>query len=185
MVISLTQGRPYEIRLINSDRVKHFFRAPEFFKAIAIESATVGGREVTEACPDLIVIEAEETAEIRFVAVRDGHYDFKDSENIISFGGGAIGVIAIEFREAFTVGSLNPVVIDVPEPAETSAPMAPMEKAPSGNPFDFFEPAPDDAGKAAPGAESNPFAAVEPAPAPEAEPDPFAALESDRLLPLE
>ena len=171
MIIPLTQGRPYEFRLVNSDEEKHVFRAPDFFKAIAIESATVGGRELTEGCPKYIVMEAAETAEIRFVAVRDGHYDFKDSMLPISYGSKAIGVIAIDFREAFTIGSLNPVVIDIPESDETTAPSAPMKQAPSGNPFDSFEPAP------APEAAPNPFDSFEPAPAPEAAPKPFDSFE--------
>ena len=120
MVVTLTQGRPYVMRLLNMDRTSHAFRAPEFFKAIAMESATVGGRELTEACPKHVVLESEETAEIRFVAVRDGHYDFKDSTLPFTFGGGAIGVIAIEYREAFTI-SLNDFWILIPWPASSTA----------------------------------------------------------------
>ena len=150
IVVTLTQNRPYVLRLENADRVSHVFRAPDFFRAIAIESATVGGQELTEACPKRIILEAEESAELRFVAIRDGHYDYKDAPFPVTFGGGAIGVISIEPRGDYTVGSLNPVKIEEPAPATTSTPATPVKTAPSDNPFDTYEPPADDAGKGRP-----------------------------------
>ena len=182
MIVNLTQNRAYVMRLENGDRESHIFRAPEFFKAIAMESATVGGPELAEPCPIRITLEADETAEFRFVAVRDGNYSFEDALFPITLRGGASGVITIESRLAFTVGALNPVKFEEPAPDATSAPTqppAPVETAPSDNPFDnpfdTYQPPADDAGKAAPGAEPNPFDAVEPAPG--AEPNPFDAVE--------
>ena len=179
MVVTLTQGRPYVMRLENVDRESHAFRAPEFFKAIAMEGATVGDRELAEGCLKHVILEAGETAEFRFVAVRDGHYDFKDSRLPFSFGGEAIGVIAIEPRQAFTVGALNPLNIEETPPPETPAP-----PAPSNNPFDTYEPpaaesTPLDAVEPAPAEDkvSNPFDAVEPAPAEDKESNPFDAVE--------
>ncbi len=180
MIVTLTKGRPYVLRLENGDRTSHFFRAPDFFKAIALESATVGSRELAEPCPVRVTLEAEETAEFRFVAVRDGHYNFEDAMLSFTLRSGASGVITIESRRAFSVGALNPVKIEGPAPAETSAPaqpQAPVETAPSDNPFDTYQPPADDAGKAAPEAEPNPFDTVEPAPAEGAEPNPFDAVE--------
>ena len=175
MIIPLTQGRPYVMHLINGDRERHAFRAPEFFKAIALESATVGGRELAETCLKIVVLEADEKAEIRFVAVRDGHYDFKDTLLPFTFGGGAIGVITIDPRQAVTVGSLNPVNLDEPAPA------APDEAEAAPNPFDAAEPAPDeapnpfDAAEPAPDEAPNPFDAAEPAP--DEAPNPFDTVE--------
>ena len=179
MIISFTQDRPYVLRLENVDRVSHVFRAPKFFEAIAMESATVGDRELAEDCPKRIILEAEETAEIRFVAVRDGHYDFVDSKIPylpftdsrfpFTYRGEAVGVIAIEPKRVVIIGSPKPVKFDEP------APTAPVEAAPSDNPFDTFEPPPDDAGKPAPEEAPNPFDAVDPAP--EEAPTPFDAVE--------
>ena len=190
MIVSLTQGRPYVMRLENVDRASHVFRAPEFFKAIAMESATVGGRELAEACPKRVVLEAEETAEIRFVAVRDGHYDFVDStfpylpfiksKFPFTFRGGPSGVISIDPKRTITIGSLHPVKFDEPPPAAPAAPAqppAPVEAAPSANPFDTYEPPADDAGMAAPEAAPAPFDTVAPAPAEDKEPNPFDTVE--------
>ena len=181
MIISLTQDRPYVMRLENGDRASHVFRAPDFFKAIAMESATVGGRELAEDCPVRVVLEAEETAEFRFVAVRDGHYNFVDSLLPFMSRGGPGGVIVIEPRRTFTIGTLYPVKIEEPVPAAPAQPPAPVETAP--NPFDTYEPPADDAGAAAPDAEPNPFDAVMPAPgdsgaaAPDEAPSPFDVVE--------
>ena len=54
MIISFTQDRPYVLRLENVDRVSHVFRAPKFFEAIAMESATVGDRELAETAPNAL-----------------------------------------------------------------------------------------------------------------------------------
>lgn len=97
-IIRLRQDSPYVLRIANRDERNRIFRANEFFGAIALAKVTMGEFESEESCISAITVPAMETAEVRFVAVRDGRYEFEDSPFIFDqlISGGASGVIVIE-----------------------------------------------------------------------------------------
>ncbi|MDP6786328.1 MAG: hypothetical protein QGI13_04280 [Rhodospirillales bacterium] len=78
-IIRLRQDSPYVLRISNGDDSNRIFRANEFFGAVALAKVTMGEFESDESCISAIAVPAMETAEVRFVAVRDGRYEFEDN----------------------------------------------------------------------------------------------------------
>ena len=96
-IIRLRQDSPYVLRIANGDDRNRIFRASEFFGAIALAKVTIGESEFEQSCISTIVVPAGETAEARFVAVRDGRYEFENTPflyGLIVAGYGS-GVISI------------------------------------------------------------------------------------------
>lgn len=76
MIISLHIGKAYALRISNGDDVTRSFIANEFFgEAVAFKSVTANGLTDT-GCIGGLVLPAQASAEIQFVAARDGRYDF-------------------------------------------------------------------------------------------------------------
>ena len=100
MVIRLRQGWPYVIRILNRDDYGHVFQANTFFSRVAVIKTTIAGKVKEETCYGAIYIPAQQTAELKLVAVVDGYYDYVDSYLSISsaFSPGRNGVIIIEER---------------------------------------------------------------------------------------
>ena len=96
-IIRLRQDRPYVLRIANGDDRNRVFRANEFFAAVALGKITMGDSVYEKACISGIAIPARETAEVRFVAVRDGRYEFEDipllyAPVMAGFGSGVISI---------------------------------------------------------------------------------------------
>jgi hypothetical protein len=97
--IGMYMNQPYVMSIENADDSRHSFRAMEFFRAIALAGLRVDGGDFDDVqCLDGIGIPAKQTAEIRFVAVRDGTYEFDDNSLMISLAmvGSGGGFITIE-----------------------------------------------------------------------------------------
>ena len=98
-VFGLLRDRPYVLRLTNEDDGRHGFASREFFKNVAVESASVNGEALDATCLSSIGLPPGAVAEIRLVAVRDGRYAF-DSGTTVDLGvgytsGHGIGTIFI------------------------------------------------------------------------------------------
>ncbi len=100
MVMRLMQGRPYVIRVRNCDDSTHVFRAGKLFQENAVVAVGVEGKRADETCISAITIPPRQSAEIRFVAITDGTYDYADEFFLPSFfkTGVASGAIVIEER---------------------------------------------------------------------------------------
>ena len=98
MIISLKRDAPYVIRITNRDDKPRYFRANEFFQSIALAKVVTGGREFDGRCISAVGVAANETAEIQFVAVRDGRYDFEDIRFMYApaVAGSGHGVVLIQ-----------------------------------------------------------------------------------------
>lgn len=100
MVMRLMQGRPYVLRIRNRDDQMHVFRAGSLFERNVVVAAGVEGQRAEQTCFTAISIPPRQSAEIRFVAITDGTYDYADEillPKIFSVGA-ANGVIVIEER---------------------------------------------------------------------------------------
>ena len=101
MVIRIKQGRPYVLRVRNRDEKVRYFRALDFFRRNAIIAITVDGEKAGRTCVHAIYVPPRKSAEIRFVSIEDGHYEFEDNSSIIPMvmSAGPSGVIIIEERK--------------------------------------------------------------------------------------
>ncbi len=102
MVVRLRQGWPYVFRIRNGDDRGHAFKAYNFFANVAVIQTSIGGLIDDTTCYGAIWIPAHQTAEIRMVAVIDGHYEYEDLvlSLLSGFAGGPDGVIIIEERKS-------------------------------------------------------------------------------------
>lgn len=96
-IIRLRQDSSYVLRIANGDDRNRIFSANEFFRAIALAKVTMGEFESDASCISAIVVPAMETAEVRFVAVRDGRYEFEDNpflyaKVVAGYGSGVISI---------------------------------------------------------------------------------------------
>ena len=100
MVMRIKQGRPYILKIRNRDEKARYFRAQDFFRRNAVINITVDSKIAKKTCVHSINIPARRTAEIQFVAIEDGHYEFEDNFSIIPLilSAGPSGVIIIEER---------------------------------------------------------------------------------------
>ena len=98
MIIDLRQDRPYIIRITNADDTRHFFGAGDFFRSVAVAKIDVGGDGDDRTCITRVSVDGGQTAEVVFVTVRDGRYEFAD--NIINSPwfdfGNPMGVIFVQ-----------------------------------------------------------------------------------------
>mgnify|MGYP000618005226 CR=1 FL=1 len=149
MVVPLTQGLAYVMSIENKDDDIHNFRATEFFRSVAMAKASVGDEVLENACIDAVSLEPGQTAEFRFIAVRNGRYDFEDNSMLLAFGtfGGASGsIVVLPKRVVYTSPIRIPKNKTNVAPAPTSAPVKPVtpggglfgappsEPAPTGSP---------------------------------------------------
>ena len=91
MVLGFTAERPYVLRIANADDSDRMFRASGFFDSVAVGLVRVGGRDYETTCLSAVTIGPRETAEIWFVAKRDGRYEFEDQLVPYLFSQGASG----------------------------------------------------------------------------------------------
>jgi len=100
MILRLRQGRPYILRIRNRDDGPHTFRAARFLQQNAIMTVAINGKRLEENCVRSVSIPGRQTAEIRMVAVVDGHYEFEDNVLLFPwvFSSGPSGIIIVEER---------------------------------------------------------------------------------------
>ncbi len=128
MVFRLVQNRPYILVINNGDDSLHYFRAWEFFRSIALDQVTSGGQIFNGNCTAAVAIEPRKKIELRFVAVRDGRYDFEDNPHLLSFVrlGSASSSISIEPEKI----QLTKFLIHRPPKPTKATPVAPVRAAP-------------------------------------------------------
>ncbi len=132
MVFRLVQDRPYVLIIDNKDESLHFFHAQKFFRSIALAKVTSGEQMFVGGCTAAVAVEPQKSAELRFVAVRDGRYDFEDNPFLLSFVrlGSASGSISIEPEKIYYTKSVIP---RIPKPT-TKTPVAPVRTTPLEEP---------------------------------------------------
>ncbi len=171
MVLGFTAERPYVLRIENADSSDRMFRASGFFDSIAVGLVRVGGTDYETTCLSAITIGPRETAEIWFVAKRDGRYEFEDQWVPYLFSQGASGVIHISNARTRHISPVSFLV--VPESVPTAPFLAPAK--PVSAPFSI--PAAPLAIPAAPRSSGSqpppPVAAPYPAVSPEVSPAPL------------
>ncbi|MEX2452023.1 MAG: hypothetical protein WD407_14295 [Rhodospirillales bacterium] len=148
MVIGLTAERPYVLRIENADDSNRIFRAGEFFNAVAVGLVRINGETESHTCLSSVTVAPRSTAEIWFVAMRDGRYEFEDQALPYLFSHGASGVIHVGYARVRHVSPVSTLI--VPETVPTAPITAPIT-AP---------------GSAAPPPQAAPSPTVSPAPPP-------------------
>ncbi len=79
MIIDLKRDRPYVIRITNGDDTQHVFGAGDFFRSVALAKVDVGGNGGDQTCITRVSVAGGQTAEVVFVTVRDGRFEFADN----------------------------------------------------------------------------------------------------------
>ena len=72
----LKVGKGYRLKIAASDLIEYAFVAPDFFRSIYIRKIEVGGVEIKVPALDEIEFEKGGEAELFFVAIRPGTFDF-------------------------------------------------------------------------------------------------------------
>lgn len=95
MLIELETGRPYILRLLNGDDDNHVFRSKEFFANVSMAGVARGADEMEHVCFTSLLVPPGKSTEMRFVPLRDGHYDFFDANLPTVFPGSSSGVVIV------------------------------------------------------------------------------------------
>lgn len=131
MITEFTAEQPYVLRIANADLQDRTFRASAFFDSVAVGLVRVGNRDYDTTCLSAITIGPRETAEIWFVAKRDGRYEFEDQLVPYFFSQGASGVIHISNARKRHVSPVSYLV--VPESVPTAPIIAPRKSSAPGS----------------------------------------------------
>ena len=97
--LGLYVGQSYLLNIENADDIDHSFMAFDFFRAIAVAGVSADGAAFKEInCLAGVTIPPQTKTSLRFVAVRDGTYEFDDKSiiNSLTMAGGGGGFITIE-----------------------------------------------------------------------------------------
>jgi len=97
MNIGLRRELPYVIRITNADDTHHVFGAGYSHRSVAVAKVNMSGNEGDQTCITRVYIVGGQTAEVVFVAVCGGRYEFSDNAFTSQwfYFGDAIGVIYI------------------------------------------------------------------------------------------
>ncbi len=87
MVFAFIRDRPAVLTISNADSGSRGFRAPEFFRTVAVDQARIGAAPPPEPCFVSLTIPPGGTAEVRLVALRSGRYDLVDNRFERAFRG--------------------------------------------------------------------------------------------------
>ena len=99
--LGLYVGQPYILSIENADDADHSFRAFDFFRAVAVAGVSEDGADFQEVdCLAGVTIPPRMKTALRFVAIRDGTYEFDDDSivNSLAMIGSGGGFITIEPR---------------------------------------------------------------------------------------
>ena len=97
--IRFYQNEAHILRIRNTDNRLRLFRAPKFFRSIAIGKLTVGDREYAERCIRAINVPPNSVAEIYMVPIDQGKYDFDDDPTLVT--------IHFPFEQNFGLAVIN------------------------------------------------------------------------------
>jgi len=88
MIVRLTKGRAYVLRIRNRDDEQHAFDAPAFFDNIAVAAAALDNDILPTRCPGPVVeMRPGQSFEMQFLAASDGVYEYRDTGGSgLSFG---------------------------------------------------------------------------------------------------
>ena len=136
--LSLIQGTPYRLMIENADDDRHVFRAMEFFRSIDVSVVRVisgpgeGGNNGYN-CSGAISVASGGITEARFMAVRDGVYEFDNNSVLLSFfmAGSAGGFIVVQPKRRVPESPVKHLKLLERKPLITSP-----ASAPSGGLFD-------------------------------------------------
>lgn len=96
MILTLQRDRPYVLRIANVDPERRVFSAPPLFQSSHLESVTVAGEAPQFNPVDGLRLPAAATAEVRFMALCAGRFEFYETwVTDMSFETGQ-GVIYVE-----------------------------------------------------------------------------------------
>lgn len=154
-LVRMRQGAAYVLRINNRDDDTRRFNARDFFATLKIDRILVGDQELDDPCPTGLTVPPRRIVEIRFIADRDGRYEFADSF-LPPFVGAPDGILVVEEavppvaqiqllppRDAIPTFPLTPAVTPTvppvppaaPPPASpAAAPAAPVAPAPEATP---------------------------------------------------
>lgn len=126
--VGMQMNQSYVLEIENADEGNRSFRALEFFNAIAVAGVNIAGAGFQDVdCLGGVTIPAGQKTEIRFVAVRDGTYEFDDNSLMVSLAmiGSSGGFITIEPPKTYVQSPLKHLELVkraalVSEPEETS-----------------------------------------------------------------
>jgi len=95
--IILKPQHPYLFRIVNEDKVGHFFQAREFFRAAAVKEVVQNDR-LERPCIYSVWLAPQENIEIQFVTGGPGEYEYVDGKFLVEYftAGNATGLIVIE-----------------------------------------------------------------------------------------
>lgn len=80
MIVRLTKGRAYVLRMRNRDDEAHSFDAPEFFDSIAVSAVAMDNDILQTVCPGPVVeMQPGQSFEMQFLAATDGVYEYRDT----------------------------------------------------------------------------------------------------------
>ena len=99
LTINLYKGQAYVFRISNKENTVRGFEARAFFGSIALAGITIGGKDYGMPCASGVNIVPQGTAELRFVALREGEYPFTNNSLLVMIPmsvGGAFGYITID-----------------------------------------------------------------------------------------
>jgi len=99
--LGLYVDQPYILNIENADDANHSFRAFDFFRAVAVAGLSADGADFKDIkCIAGVTIPPRTKTALRFVAVRDGTYEFDDDSiiNSLAMIGSGGGFITIEPR---------------------------------------------------------------------------------------
>lgn len=99
-LLVLVTGKPYVLRVANADAWTRSFRAPELFNKSSVLKVVLDGNEFQADCLQSVAIGAGKIAEIHFVPLEKGYYDYHETVMtppiLTEFtGGGSIGQIHV------------------------------------------------------------------------------------------
>lgn len=80
MILRLTKGRAYVLRLRNRDTEARSFNAAEFFDNIAVAAVALDNDILPTVCPGPVVeMQPGQSFEMQFLAATDGVYEYRDT----------------------------------------------------------------------------------------------------------
>ncbi|MBT6094162.1 MAG: hypothetical protein HOH04_04725 [Rhodospirillaceae bacterium] len=86
-LITLWHEKPYIIRVTNNDAGDRSFRAPLFFRDIAILKAVYNNKPVDAPCINAVALAPGAVAELHVVPLKKGDYDYHETGLWVPFGG--------------------------------------------------------------------------------------------------
>ena len=79
MVLELHRDQPYLLRITNADPERRVFSSPDLFKMAYLRSASIDGRAPEFEIADGLRLPPNSSAEVSFVALCDGRYEFRET----------------------------------------------------------------------------------------------------------